>query len=464
MKNVCFDDTAYASTRRLDTSSHRVGSFGWMHIEVLNMAPVGVWAFLGATAGFSALGLRVHPSGARALTSAFGLSSGPIGLRASISMADTTVRADSKLDLASLRASELKALLQSRGLSIDGCFDKASLLERALQYREQLEAPAPPPSLDPPAWAGDPPLEQGPSEGAIASLILLHGFGDTGSGFISQMGGPMVAMDGLRVIFPSAPRAMFGNFPVSSWLDLPSGQGGMAGGMAAAASMMRADSGAVQSAVNYVHALIRREIARGVPAERIVVGGFSQGGLVALRAALSFPDCPLGGALALSTFFGADSAVVAPANERLPLFVAHGEDDPIVPKAEGQRIVQCMARVAPSSRVEFQSYAGMAHASCPEEVRDVRAFVERVMRGAASRAADETGMPRAAEAPADPPDGAEAAAASSRVPAIEPEALLRMRAAELKQYLRGRGVPEAEIAACFERADLLARALRESSE
>lgn len=412
---------------------------------------------------------------------------------------------DSAVDFSSLRATELKALLKSKGVSIDGCFDKDTLLERALQFRSQVEAPAPAAVPDLPAWGGDDPLEQGPAQGALASLILLHGFGDTGSGFISQMGGPMIAMDGLRVLFPSAPRATYGGFPVSSWLEAPNPPQGIAGGMAAATAMMRADSVAVQRAVDYVHALIRREVARGVPAERIVVGGFSQGGLVAVRAALSFPDGTLGGCLALSTFFGAESAPVAEANARLSILVAHGEDDPIVPKAEGLRIVERLGAVAPSARVRFESYPGMAHASCPAEAADVRAFVERVMRGgatseeAAAEAPAETSSEQAAaeepaaEAPADipseeaageappntsseetaaeepaaeapqdtPSEEAAGEAPGDAAPAVEPSALTGMSTAELKAFLRERGVSAAQISACFERADLLERALVE---
>ena len=178
------------------------------------------------------------------------------------------------LDFQSMKAGALKALLKERSLSIEGCFDKSSLIERAEQYRDLLEGPPPAP-----AWEGPPPIESGPTgAGAAACLILLHGFGDTGSGFISSMGGPLVTMDGLRVIFPSAQQQQLGGYPVSSWLHVNMGAGGAA---AAAGAMMRADAAQVQRAVDYVHALVRREIARGLSADRIVVGGFSQGGLIA---------------------------------------------------------------------------------------------------------------------------------------------------------------------------------------
>ena len=205
-----------------------------------------------------------------------------------------------QLDFESMRLGELRSLLKARGVSIEGCFDRDSLVERADQFRGQLES-VPVPA--PPAWPGGEPVEQGPESGATASLILLHGFGDSGNGMISSMGGPLVAMPGLRVIFPSAAPTQVGGFAMSSWLTMAPGANPM--------SMMRAGDAEVATAVAYVHDLIRREMARGVPSTAIAVGGFSQGGLVAARAALSFQDEPLGGCLALSTFFGADAASVA---------------------------------------------------------------------------------------------------------------------------------------------------------
>ena len=329
--------------------------------------------------------------------------------RAAVSMA---------LDLKGMKAGALKSLLKDRSISIDGCFDKISLLERAEQYRELLEGP---PAA--PAWEGDEPIERGPSTGAAASLILLHGFGDSGNGFISSMGGPLLAMDGLRVVFPSAPRRQIGGYPVASWLDVALGAGGAP---AAASAMMRADAEQTRTSVDYVHALIRREISRGVAAERIVVGGFSQGGLIATRAGLSFPDASIGGALALSTFFGSDAAPVSAANRRLRVLVAHGESDNVVPVSEGRRVAASVRRLAPDADVALRTYAGMGHSTCAEEVSDLRAFLQSVVAGA-----------------------------SDVGPDVDLDELQEMSAVELKAHLKERGVPTAD---CFDKSDLLARA------
>lgn len=375
----------------------------------------------------------------------------PIGIRMSAEPTDS--------DFASMRVSELKAILKARSVSIDGCFDKSSLVERAETYRDLLLSPP-----DPPPWAGGDPEEQGPRSGAAASLILLHGFGDSGGGFISSMGGPLIAMDGLRVVFPSAPRVVMGGFPVSSWLDASS----QSSGAADPRTMLRAGDSMAKAAVDYVHALIRREVTRGVPADRIVVGGFSQGGLVAMRAALSFADAPLGGCLALSTFFGDDRASVAAANERLRLLVAHGMADTVVPPSEARRTEECLRRVAPHASVRCRVYEGMGHSSCEEEVRDLRAFLSNVVerstqathRSAAVRRSTRQDAVAVGASTAEREVGS-ADRVTVRVTgapdtAARPEVPLEsMSVGELKAWLLKEGISTAD---CFEKADLLARA------
>lgn len=120
----------------------------------------------------------------------------------------------------------------------------------------------------------------------------------------------------------------------------------------------------------YIHAMIRRELARGVPAQHVVLGGFAQGAGLALRAALSFPDAALGGAVALSGFFGDPRAarsgrvgdfycfpsffiifhrfcitlawVLGASNARLPVLLCHGTKDDVVPFREGERAARLL--------------------------------------------------------------------------------------------------------------------------
>ncbi|KAJ1631449.1 Alpha/Beta hydrolase protein [Pavlovales sp. CCMP2436] len=208
--------------------------------------------------------------------------------------------------------------------------------------------------------------------------------------------------------------------------------------------MFRADARMIEPSVEYVHALIRREVARGVPADRIVVGGFSQGGLIAVRAALSFPDSPLGGALALSTFFGSDDALISPPNAQLKLFVPPPDVDKIVPQSEGRRVAERVSRLAVGTTVQLKVYPQMAHATCPDEVLDLRTFMESVMAAGGDGTAD---------APPTPPESGPKAPSS---PPLDPAEVTAMSTGELKLYLKARGLPTAD---CFERADLLERAL-----
>ena len=131
---------------------------------------------------------------------------------------------------------------------------------------------------------------------------------------------------------------------------------------------------------------------------------------------------------------------MAEANAALSVLVAHGEADNVVPLSEGRRLAASVQRLAPKAQVQFRSYTGMGHTICEEEVSDLRAFLRTVigeeqMAGDASAVAGETaGCPERIGAPA----------------------LKAMSTAQLKAHLRELAVPTAD---CFERSELLARAL-----
>ncbi|CAK0857138.1 unnamed protein product [Prorocentrum cordatum] len=180
---------------------------------------------------------------------------------------------------------ELRRFLGSHGVRHDDCFEKAELVARAEEVQrsgarqpQPTPAPAPAPAAD---FSGFGELVTVPSaaeEGC--SLVFFHGFGDSARGFVGQLPS-LLGVPSARYVLPTA-RLQGG---MRSWF----------------ASM---GPGGAEESVRYAHHLLRQELQRGVPADRLFVGGFSQGGSVAVRAALSFPDAALGGCVAASTFLG----------------------------------------------------------------------------------------------------------------------------------------------------------------
>ncbi|CAE8649896.1 unnamed protein product [Polarella glacialis] len=205
------------------------------------------------------------------------------------------------------------------------------------------------------------PIEHGPSD-ADRTVIMLHGFGDQGARFIGDTFTMLLKIEGLRLLLPQGPQETLQGQQLQTWFVPINGQ-------------WIIDDVVAKPIVGYVHAMVRREIARGVPPNRIVIGGFAQGGSLALRAALSFPDAPIGGALALSAFFGAASAVVAPANKGLHALVCHGRGDETVPFTEGERTVEQLRRlVQREDSVTFKEY-DMKHGVASDELMDVFEFI-----------------------------------------------------------------------------------------
>src|SRR5207342_2480113 len=122
-----------------------------------------------------------------------------------------------------------------------------------------------------------------------------------------------------------------------------------------------------------VEALITREVERGMPRARIVLAGFSQGGAITLHTGLRERE-PLAGLLALSTYL--PLAERDPASASVPIFMAHGRVDPVIPLA---RAVSSRDRLrAAGYQVEWHEYE-MPHSLCEEEVRQIAEFLRRVL-------------------------------------------------------------------------------------
>lgn len=201
-----------------------------------------------------------------------------------------------------------------------------------------------------------------------ATLIFFHGLGDTGHGWASSMGA--LRLPHVKVICPTAPSmpvSLNAGFIMPSWFDLrtldPSGA---------------EDEEGIKKAAEMVHSLIAQEVAAGIPTKRIVLGGFSQGGALAIYSALTFPE-PLAGILALSCWLPLHQKFPGEAigNRNTPLLQCHGNCDPIVPYRWGQMTASYLKQFM--TLTEFRTYRGMMHTFYEEEMNDMKKFVEIVL-------------------------------------------------------------------------------------
>ncbi|MFT3667082.1 MAG: carboxylesterase [Pseudoxanthomonas sp.] len=195
------------------------------------------------------------------------------------------------------------------------------------------------------------------------SVLWLHGLGADGHDFAPLV--PELVRPGwpaLRFVFPHAPvRAVTINNGVRmrAWYDIV--------GMD---FPTRADSAGIEESIQQVEALIEREHARGIPPERLLLAGFSQGGAITLAAGLR-RQVPLAGLIALSTYLpGASQAAshLAAAATAQPVFMAHGVGDPVIPLVHAEQSARALGELG--FDVAWHRYP-MAHQVCAEEIRDL---------------------------------------------------------------------------------------------
>lgn len=198
-----------------------------------------------------------------------------------------------------------------------------------------------------------------------ASIIWLHGLGDSGNGFLPiapELGLPPEF--GVRFIFPHAPEqpvTINGGMVMRAWYDIKSFD-----------LDKRADETGVRDSSAQVEALIQAELDKGIPADKIILAGFSQGGVIALHLAPRLKQ-KLAGVMALSTYMCApqklaDEAVQA----ELDIFMAHGSQDPVVPMMAGRQAFDTLT--TQGYTVSWQDYP-MAHQVCAEELTAIRTWL-----------------------------------------------------------------------------------------
>ena len=208
-------------------------------------------------------------------------------------------------------------------------------------------------------------FETGPSpEWAV---ILLHGLGDSGDGWAplaSQLARP--DWPDVRFVFPHAPVqpvTINGGMRMRSWYDI----------LDLTDIDRRADAAGLAQSGEAVEALVGREAQRGVPASRLVLAGFSQGGAVTLTHGLRREE-PVAGLVALSTYLPTAERVLTEARrgDPLPVFMAHGLHDPMVPHRAGELAAEQVRSLGHD--VEWHSYP-MQHEACAEELDALAAWL-----------------------------------------------------------------------------------------
>ncbi|KAI5467883.1 acyl-protein thioesterase 1 [Mariannaea sp. PMI_226] len=209
-----------------------------------------------------------------------------------------------------------------------------------------------------------------------ATVIFAHGLGDTGHGWAGAVENwrRRQRLDEVKFILPHAPRipiTINGGMAMPGWFDV------MALGGDVASMVRREDAEGIKRSQKYFHDLIQQEIDSGIPADRIVIGGFSQGGAMSIFSGLTF-KAKLAGIIGLSawlTLSQSFASMVSPtdANRQTPVIMYHGDMDPVVPTNLGRMSKDKLTELGYD--VTWKTYTGMEHSACLEELDDVEAFL-----------------------------------------------------------------------------------------
>lgn len=210
-----------------------------------------------------------------------------------------------------------------------------------------------------------PAVEIDPAGPHRSSVIWLHGLGADGYDFepvARELKLPETL--GVRYVLPHAPHrpvTINGGYVMRAWYDI-----------AGPSLDQRPDSAGIRASRDIVDQLVEREAGRGIPPHRILLAGFSQGGVIALETAVHRQNA-VGGVIALSCYVALSGELPAAAKP-LPIFMGHGTQDPIVPHALGERSRDRLE--AQGYQVEWRSYP-MPHSVCREEIVDIRNWLLR---------------------------------------------------------------------------------------
>ncbi|KAI0147422.1 Phospholipase/carboxylesterase/thioesterase [Xylariaceae sp. FL1272] len=212
-----------------------------------------------------------------------------------------------------------------------------------------------------------------------ATVIFMHGLGDTGFGWASavEMWQKRGKLNHVKFVLPHAPSipvTVNGGMVMPAWFDIAA-----LGGSLDDIKKNQDEPGHLKTR-EFVHGLIQAEIDAGIPSNRIIVGGFSMGAAMSHLSALT-AKVKLAGVVGLSSWLPLDHKFpdlvkeAGNVNQDTPIFMGHGTVDPYVPFPLGQLTAETLKQQGFS--VEFKSYPGMAHSACLEELMEVESFMAK---------------------------------------------------------------------------------------
>ncbi|XVJ70081.1 MAG: carboxylesterase [Rhizobacter sp.] len=205
-----------------------------------------------------------------------------------------------------------------------------------------------------------------------AAVIWMHGLGADGNDFAGLV--PELDLSGclpIRFVFPHAPSmpvTINGGYVMPAWYDIRG-----------ANLVQQQDAEGIERSRQAIVALIENEVARGIPYERIVLAGFSQGCAMALHTGLRLPK-RLAGVMALSGYLPLADRFATErnaANAETPIFMAHGTMDPVVVLARAEESHRLLAEQGHA--VQWHTYP-MPHSLHPREIQDISGFLQAVLK------------------------------------------------------------------------------------
>jgi lysophospholipase-2 len=202
-----------------------------------------------------------------------------------------------------------------------------------------------------------------------SSIVWMHGLGDSGEGWSGAFNPAQFPTT--RLIFPTAPTrpiSLNGGFPMPGWFDI--------NGLDESSPE---DKAGFEEAKKRIEGIVAGEMAAGVPAEKIILGGFSQGGAVTLHVALR-SKIKVGGAVVLSGWLPLKAdypAALTEAGKSMTYFHGHGDADGVVRYQWGQHSAEKLKELGLD--YTFKTYRGLDHGATPEEMKDAAAFMKAIL-------------------------------------------------------------------------------------